>query len=136
MSNDAQSRIPRSFVSKNSWTYVKTLVMEPVYSDGKNDPFSSSPSFLEIQNYDVIFAEIFHRRSLQPWLCSQLASNSQNNPVQGQMIPGAGKPLFCRFLCITSIKILAMEPIGTDGQNGLFSRSNDPQSSSPSFLVI
>ncbi|KAG5582371.1 hypothetical protein H5410_052998 [Solanum commersonii] len=61
-SNEPQSR-----------TFVKTLAMEPVGPDGENRPFSRSnepqsisPSFLEIQNFDVIFAEIFYGHLLRP----------------------------------------------------------------------
>ncbi|KAG5568913.1 hypothetical protein H5410_064076 [Solanum commersonii] len=46
------------------------------------------------------------------------------------------RPHFCQNLTWTSVKTLSIEPIGTHGQNNLFSRLNDPRSRiSTSFLL-
>ncbi|KAG5568904.1 hypothetical protein H5410_064067 [Solanum commersonii] len=65
--------------------------------------------FFMIQNSDLIFAKILVGRPLRPYLQSQLAVTAKKAHFQGQVIPEA-------------------EPVGTYGQNGLFSRSNDPRS--------
>ncbi|KAG5578657.1 hypothetical protein H5410_058791 [Solanum commersonii] len=77
-------------------TSVKTLAMELVGPNGQYNPFS--------------------RRPLRPYLWSQLALTAKRTHFQGQTNPGAR----------TSIKTLAMEPVGPHGQNGPFSKSNEP----------
>ncbi|KAG5574357.1 hypothetical protein H5410_054491 [Solanum commersonii] len=106
-----------------------------------------SIEFLVIQNSNLIFAKILHGRPLRPYLWSQLALTAKT--AQGQMIPGASKPPYCRFsyaivhgffgdpefrphfcqnFTWTFVKTLPMEPVGPHSQNGPFSWSNDPRS--------
>jgi len=62
--------------------------------------YYSSPSFLVIRNYDLIFARILHGRTLRPYLWSQLAVTAKTDHFQGQTIPGAGKPpILPIFVC-------------------------------------
>ncbi|KAG5582358.1 hypothetical protein H5410_052985 [Solanum commersonii] len=125
------------------------LAIDPVGTNGQNglfsrsnEPRSSSPSFLVIQNSEVIFAEIFHRRSLRPVLWSQFALTAKTAHFHGQTIPGVdlryelvgpdskNVPFSSSNdpRCRTSIKTLNMEPVCSNGQNDPYSRSNKPWS--------
>ena len=109
----------------------------------------SSPSFLVIWNSDFIFAKILPGRPLRPFLWSQLALKVKTAHFQGQTISGSGKPHilpifvcysqwicwwsgfrphFCQNFTWTSYKIFPIDPVGLQGQNDLFSMSNEPRS--------
>ncbi|KAG5613726.1 hypothetical protein H5410_013550, partial [Solanum commersonii] len=91
---------------------------------------------LVTQNFDVVFAKNVHGPPLRPYLWSQLVTTTKTAHFQGQTSPEStgfiGDPEFrrhspqkCRW---TSVKTLAMDPIGDHSQRGPFSRSNEPQS--------
>ncbi|KAG5582360.1 hypothetical protein H5410_052987 [Solanum commersonii] len=129
--------------------------MESVYFDAKNNQFSMSndprstltPYFIDFRNFDIIFAKIFHGRSLRPLLMTQLALMAKTAHFKGQTNSRASKPpILSIFVCysspslLTFVNILAMELVGTDGQNGPFSKSNEPRSRilmsfDPNFLM-
>ncbi|KAG5582387.1 hypothetical protein H5410_053014 [Solanum commersonii] len=133
-------------VENFSCTSVKTLAMEPVVPDGQNgsfsrsndprtspdgkkgpfsrsnDPRSSSQSFLVIQNFDVILAKKF--KDVNPPFCR--FSYVLNN---GFLVIWNFDVILSKKNPWTSVKTIAMEPIGLDDQNDPFSRSNDPRSS-------
>ncbi|KAG5569105.1 hypothetical protein H5410_058871 [Solanum commersonii] len=115
----------RSYFCQNfTWRSVKTLPMEPFDPHDQTGPFSGSN-------------EPRSRRPLRPYLWSQLALMDKTAHFQGQTISEAvngifGDPdfqsNFCQNITCKSVKTLFIEPVGTYGQNGPFSWSNDPQS--------
>ncbi|KAG5582357.1 hypothetical protein H5410_052984 [Solanum commersonii] len=110
-----------------------------------NEPRNSPQSFLMIRNFDIIFAKKFYGHLFQTLAMEPVGLTTRMAHFQGQTSPKAGKPPFLPIFFIfkvkrspekTFIKISVMEPVGTDGQNGLFSRSNESQSRiETSFLV-
>ncbi|KAG5593562.1 hypothetical protein H5410_044076 [Solanum commersonii] len=87
-----------------------------------------SIDFLVIKNYDLIFAKNLHGCPLRPYLSSQLSLMAKTAYLQGQTNPGSEfRPHFCQNFTWTSVKTLAIEPIGPHGKNGQFSRSYEPQ---------
>ncbi|KAG5613700.1 hypothetical protein H5410_013524 [Solanum commersonii] len=100
-----------------------------------------SMEFLVIQNFDLIFAKILPGRLLGPLLWSQLALTAKTTHFHGQTIPGADLTYGAKCSSRpkwpiikvkgspehTSVKTLPMDPVGPHGQNGPFSRSNDPE---------
>ncbi|KAG5582380.1 hypothetical protein H5410_053007 [Solanum commersonii] len=111
------SNEPRSS-KKFSWTFIKTLVVEPFSPDGQKGPFT---------------------RSKEPWSRSQLALTAKTGHFQGQTRLRAEFTIFygdskfrCHFwekISWTFFMTLVMETIGHDGRNDPFSRSNESQSS-------
>ncbi|KAG5608039.1 hypothetical protein H5410_019320 [Solanum commersonii] len=104
------------FRQKFTWTYVKTLAMEPVGHHGHNGPFSKSnkprtskPPILLIflcyspwdllvtQNFDVIFTKNLDGPSLRTWLWSQLVTTAKTTHFQGPTNPRAGKPTILKI---------------------------------------
>ncbi|KAG5628344.1 hypothetical protein H5410_000061 [Solanum commersonii] len=158
----------RTHLSQNfTWTSVMTLPMEPDGYHSQNGPLpmsnksqSSSPSFLVIQNYDIIIAKILPGRPLRPFLWNHLSLMSKTAHFQVQkpqeltlhMEPvgphsqngpfsSSNKPKSCRCsqpkrptfkVKRSSEQTLPMEPVGPHDQNDLFSRSNDPRRNWPS----
>ncbi|KAG5578685.1 hypothetical protein H5410_049312 [Solanum commersonii] len=127
------------FCQKLTWTSVKILAMDLRHC--QNNPFTNSnkpragkPPILPIfvcytprhfvvtQNSDVIFA------------------NNLNGPLVLYSTTFYGEPKFQRNFCQkptwTSVKTLAMEPGGCYGQNGSFTRSNEPRAGKPRILLI
>ncbi|KAG5613949.1 hypothetical protein H5410_013773 [Solanum commersonii] len=121
----------RHFCQKNSWTSDKTLDMEPIGPHGQTVPFSRLTNPRVDLSYGVSWSPL------------------PNRPFQRPNEPSAGKPSilpifvcyspwifgdseFRRYLCEkilwTSVKTLAMEPVGPHGQTRPFSRSNKLQS--------
>ncbi|KAG5582359.1 hypothetical protein H5410_052986 [Solanum commersonii] len=103
----------------------QTLGMEPVDPDGQlahfqgqNEPRSCSPSFLVIQNSNVLFAEIFHKRPILDM--EHVGTDVQNDPFSRSNEPRS------RNFSWTSFKTLVMDPIVLDDKKGPFSSSNDP----------
>ncbi|KAG5569185.1 hypothetical protein H5410_058951 [Solanum commersonii] len=87
--------------------------------------------------FDVIFTENFHGRPSRPLLWSRLVTTGKLAYFQGQTIPGEingvfGDPdfrsHFFRNFSWTSVLILAMKPVGPNGKNNPFSRSNELRS--------
>ncbi|KAG5578673.1 hypothetical protein H5410_049300, partial [Solanum commersonii] len=125
------------FCKKFTWTSVKTLPMEPVGLHGHNGPFSKSnnprssdgaswPSRPKGPIFKVKrFAEQTFVKNL---LWSQLDLTTKTAHSQCQRILGAAKPPIL-LIFVT----LRMETVGPHGQNGPFSRSNNPQSSQWNF---
>jgi len=69
----------------------------------------SSPSFLVIWNFDLIFAKILSGRPLRPYLWSQLALMAKTTHFQGQTISRAGKPpILPIFMCYSSPSFLVI----------------------------
>ncbi|KAG5576291.1 hypothetical protein H5410_056425 [Solanum commersonii] len=86
---------------------------------------------------DVIFANFFRACPSRHYLWSRLVSTGKPTHFQGRTIPivvhgSFGDPNFrlhfCQKISWTSVKTLALDQIGLDGQTDPFSRSNDPQS--------
>ncbi|KAG5593545.1 hypothetical protein H5410_044059 [Solanum commersonii] len=91
---------------------------------------------LVIQNFDHIFADIFHG-SVKTLAMDPDGLTAKTAHFQGQTIlenvheffdDPEFRPSFCQKFSWTFVKTLAMEFVGPDGQNGPFLRSNDPQS--------
>ncbi|KAG5569109.1 hypothetical protein H5410_058875 [Solanum commersonii] len=158
-----RSHICESF----TWMSVKALPMERVGPHSQNGPFSrsndprvgkppllsifmcySSPSFLVIQNSDLIFAKIIPGRPIRPYLCRKLTLTAKTAHFQGQTIPRAGKPplnfdpIFAKIIPGRPIRPYLCSKLTLTaktahfqgqtipraaGQNGPFSRSNDPR---------
>ncbi|KAG5593563.1 hypothetical protein H5410_044077 [Solanum commersonii] len=158
-SNDPQSRIPTSFLPKVSWTSVKTLAKEPIGSHGQNGLFSRNFTWMSVKTLAMEpvrphglnnpFSRSNDPRS-RPYLWSQLALMDKTSRIKSQTSSRAGKPPFCQFSCAivhgyfgdskfrshfcqnyscTSVKTLAMEPVGSHGHTDPFSRSKNPRSS-------
>ncbi|KAG5607818.1 hypothetical protein H5410_029310 [Solanum commersonii] len=150
--NDPQSRcfgdpeFRRHFRQKFTWTSVKTLAMKPVGHHGKNGPFTR-PNEPGAGKPPPPILPIFVCYSPRDFMLVTMAKTAH---LQGQTCPEAGKPPilsifvsyksngfygdskfqrhFCHKFTWTSIKTIAMEPVGHHGQKGPFTRSNDPQS--------
>ncbi|KAG5588773.1 hypothetical protein H5410_049207 [Solanum commersonii] len=102
-----------------SRTSIMTLSMDPVETHGQNIPFSRS-----------------NKAQSRPYLWSQLALTVKMSHFQGQTNPGGDfsygasqpswpkRPIF--KVKRASLQTLAMEPVGTHGQNVPFSWSNEP----------
>ncbi|KAG5582385.1 hypothetical protein H5410_053012 [Solanum commersonii] len=107
--NDPFSRL-------NDPRIIMTLAMESFGPYGQNDPFSRSKdlqsriSMSFLLKFFMDFTIFFGYLEIQRH--------------------------FCQNFSWTYVKTLDMEPVGPDGPNDPFSRSNNPQSSSPSFFVI
>ncbi|KAG5582352.1 hypothetical protein H5410_052979 [Solanum commersonii] len=92
---------------------------QKILGDGKppilpNFMCYSSLPLLVIRNSNMIFAEIFHRRSLRPSLWNKLALIVKTAHFQSQKNPGAVIH-FCQNFSWTSVKTLVMELVGPDG---------------------
>ncbi|KAG5613684.1 hypothetical protein H5410_013508, partial [Solanum commersonii] len=91
--------------AKNSWTSLKTLVMESVGLHGHNVPFSRS-------NGERILT--LDMGPVEP---------------QGQNVPflSTNEPRSSQYFSSTSVKNLAMEPVGPHGQKAYFQGQMNPE---------
>ncbi|KAG5568921.1 hypothetical protein H5410_064084 [Solanum commersonii] len=87
-----------------------------------------SMKFLSIQNSDLSFSKILPGRLLGPYVWNLLALTAKTTQYKDQTIP--------EQFTWTSIKRLPLETVGPHGQNGPFSRSNDPRSSWTSVKTL
>ncbi|KAG5593554.1 hypothetical protein H5410_044068 [Solanum commersonii] len=90
------------FCQKILRTFVKTLAIESIGSHNQNDPFSRSNK--PQRNYEASFPSWPKRPTFKV------------------------KQTLEQNFTWTSVKTLSIELVGPYGQNGLFSRSNEPQS--------
>ncbi|KAG5582345.1 hypothetical protein H5410_052972 [Solanum commersonii] len=128
--------------------------MEPIVPDGQNGSFSRSNdprSRPKLWSQLSLMTKTSH---LQGQTNLEAALTAKTTHFHVQTTPGAGKPLILPISCAidhgflviriptsffenfswTYVKNLAMEPVVPDGQNGLFSRSNDPRSKNFSWM--
>ncbi|KAG5600576.1 hypothetical protein H5410_031946 [Solanum commersonii] len=71
--------------------------MELIGSHGQNGPLTSSPSFLVIQNYDVIFAKTFHGCLLRPYLWRELSLMAKTTHFMVKRAKEKVNPPYCHF---------------------------------------
>ncbi|KAG5582365.1 hypothetical protein H5410_052992 [Solanum commersonii] len=151
-SNDPWSSLPSFLVIRNS---DFPLTTKRAYFQGQTSLGVGEPPILSIfvcnSSQSFLFTIFLEIRNFD------LALTAKTTYFQSQTSPGAGKaPIFSIFVCYspwsfgdpefaryfcqkfswTFVKTLVMVPLGPDGKNEPFSRSNDPRGSSPSFLVI
>ncbi|KAG5568910.1 hypothetical protein H5410_064073 [Solanum commersonii] len=117
-----------NLILPKSYGRLKTLSMSG-WPTTKTTHFQGH-GFFGDPNSDLIFAKILLERPLRPYLWSQLALKAKTAHFQVHGIFGYPdfRPNFFQNLTWTSVKTLSIEPIGSHGQNGSFSRLNDPQS--------
>ncbi|KAG5569107.1 hypothetical protein H5410_058873 [Solanum commersonii] len=120
-SNDPRSRIPTSFLPKS----LKPYLSNQLALTAKMTHFQSQmiPG-TEVRPH---FCQKFSWTSVNTLPMEPVGPHGQNNPFQGQTIPGAGKPPILPIFVSMDLLTLHMEPVGLHGQNGPFSTSIDPQ---------
>ncbi|KAG5578698.1 hypothetical protein H5410_049325 [Solanum commersonii] len=101
-----------------SWS---TWRKRPIYKDKRTT--GQSMAFYGDPEFRCYFTKNLHGPPLRPSLCSQLVYTSMTFHGDTEF----RRHFFQKFTW-TSIKTLAMEPIGLHGQNGPFIRSNESRS--------
>ncbi|KAG5578700.1 hypothetical protein H5410_049327 [Solanum commersonii] len=111
---------PTSKVKRDSeWTSVKTVDMEPVGHHGQNGPFEGQT----IPDADLRYGISWSPRLKRPIIKVKQASE-QSTRFYGAL---KFRRHFCQKFTWTSINTLNMDPVGQHGQNGPFTRSNEPR---------
>ncbi|KAG5593613.1 hypothetical protein H5410_034845 [Solanum commersonii] len=139
-----------SFLPKFLKTFVNTLAMEPVGHHGQNDPFrrSNEPRSREPNGHfgqngpftrsndprsswsPRLKRHIYKVKRAQEQTLNMepIGSPQPKRPIyKVKQSPEQNSDVICQKFKWTSIKTLAMEPVGHHSQNVPFTRSNDPR---------
>ncbi|KAG5578694.1 hypothetical protein H5410_049321 [Solanum commersonii] len=155
-SNEPQSSLQHFMVTRNSdlWSQLVSKT-KTSHLQGQTNPKVSKAAILSIfmyysprhlmltKNSDVIYAKNLHGLPLRPYIWSLLVTTTKTAHLQGQSNSKAVKPPILQIIVfysprhfMTSVKTLAMEPVGRHGQNGPFTKTNKPKARKLAILPI